>query len=143
MAPDHYEKRALSQNSVFLANRRWPVEVRVGVCVCETRKRNATHQVGSPQVVRERQSSLSRRSVSSTTVNSATAPVRQSRKTPPAFFIVVGRVSQCSGEGYPDLNQAKKLGRGVQISAARNLRKGAYVPGPLCQMAFEFGRGAL
>ena len=111
------------------------------MCVCKTRKRNATHQVGSPQVVRERQSSLSRRSVSSTTVNSATAPVRQSRKTPPAFFIVVGRISQCSGECYPDLNQAKKLGRGVQISAVSNLSKGAYAPGPLCQMVFEFGRG--
>jgi hypothetical protein len=51
------------QNSVFLANRRWPVEVGVRVCVSKTRKRNATHQVGSPQVVRERKSSLSRRSV--------------------------------------------------------------------------------
>ena len=76
-------ERALSQNSVFLANRRWPVEVRV--CVCKTRKRNATHQVGSPQVVRERQSSLSRRSVSSATVDSATAPVRQSLKTASVF----------------------------------------------------------
>jgi hypothetical protein len=27
------EKQALSQNSVFLANRRWPVEVSVSVCV--------------------------------------------------------------------------------------------------------------
>ena len=58
----------------------------VYVCVCKTRMRNATHQVVSRQVVRERQSSLSRRSVSSTTVNSATAPVRQSPKTTSCVF---------------------------------------------------------
>src|SRR6516165_2762970 len=100
MTTDHCEHRLCLKLACF-----WPTGAGqsrcVCVCVCKTRKRNATHQVGSPQVVRERQSSLSRRSVSSTTVNSATAPVRQSLKTPPAFFIVVGRISQCSGECYP------------------------------------------